>query len=663
MKIIITLPIKSKPDRNNAKDNFQGKSMTKRELNIAVSALLLTTTLHAQEAEKTLHIEENLTALAPDPVSDELPLFDDTDLTITTSNQSSEAIKNTTSDLEVLTTSEIEENGDQTVAQAISRVAGISVTGNGGYGQPSSIFVRGQSAGSVLVLLDGMRLNDPSSTDGRAMIENLMTDNIAQIEIIKGGSSSIWGSNAAAGVINIITKTPEKGFRGTASINGGSYSTKGANANISYGGEKLSAQLMASWLDSDSYSALAPRDAESDGYTNKTGNARLGYRFNDNNRIDLAYYLVDADGKYDDAFSELKANDSYSHYTSRQQNIQARYRYSNENFESDNRASRGTFDRDYYTNSYGEALNQYRSTIDEFSSINSYRYEQGKAVLGLEAKKIDGMNDYISSYPSAPSQSDYQNRAAFLSNTYHINKNTLLETNLRYDYYDAFDNETTYKIGLKHDHHFLEGFTTRANYYTSYDSPSAYQLANVAMGELLEPSYSKGYDISANYKEYLAISYFHTHTDNPIYYDMDRFGYYNAGGKETFSGIELSSKYRVADLGLVLAANLTHLIDYQSYDMTALSNRAKNVANISADYFTSNGMHFGATGQYVGDRVDVSSESTGNYTVWNLNFDTKIGNAFKLYINAKNIFDKSYESVYGYATEGRSFYAKVAYSF
>jgi len=524
--------------------------------------------------------------------------------------------------------------------------------------------VRGQSAGNVLILLDGMRLNDPSSTDGRAMIENLMTDNIAQIEIIKGGSSSIWGGNAGAGVINIITKSPEKkGFSGTAALNGGSYSTKGASASLSYGGEKLTAQLLASYLDSDSYSALAPRDAENDGYTNKTANVKLGYRFNEENRLDAGYYWVDAKGDYDDRFSKLLAYDTYSHYNSRQENYYLRYRYSNAYFESVNRVSRGTFDRDYFTNSYGEAQNQYRSTIDEFSSINSYRYDNGKAILGLEAKNIDGMNHYISDFPSPPSQSDYQNRAAFLSNTYHFGEDTLLETNLRYDYYDLFDNETTYKIGLKHHHRFLKGFTTRANYYTSYLSPSAYQLANVVPGELLEPSYTKGFDISANYKEWIAVTYFDTKVDNPITYDADRFGYYNVGGKEKFNGVELSSKYSFSDWGLVLGANWTHLINYESYDTTALPNRAKDVANLSVDYFTSNAMHFGVTGQYVGDRIDVSSEQTGNYTVWNANFDMTLYQDLKLYLNAKNLFDKAYETVYGYATEGRSFYAKLTYTF
>ena len=72
------------------------------------------------------------------------------------------------------------------MAQAISTVPGITVSHSGGMGQPTSFFVRGADAGKVLILLDGMRLNDPSTTNGRALLDRLTTNNIEQIEIVKG---------------------------------------------------------------------------------------------------------------------------------------------------------------------------------------------------------------------------------------------------------------------------------------------------------------------------------------------------------------------------------------------------------------------------------------------------------------------------------------------
>ncbi len=92
--------------------------------------------------------------------------------------------------------------------------------------------------------------------------------------------------------------------------------------------------------------------------------------------------------------------------------------------------------------------------------------------------------------------------------------------------------------------------------------------------------------------------------------------------------------------------------------------------NAAVDYYTDTNTHFGINAQYVGDRVDTdggwpvaTDVPTGNYTLWNLNFNTEIINDVDLSLNARNIFDKEYQSVYGYATEGRSLYAKIKYSF
>ena len=78
------------------------------------------------------------------------------------------------------------------MAQAITSISGISVTHSGGLGQQTSFYLRGADSGKVLVLLDGMRLNDPSTTNGTALLDSLTTANIAQIEVIKGATGSIW---------------------------------------------------------------------------------------------------------------------------------------------------------------------------------------------------------------------------------------------------------------------------------------------------------------------------------------------------------------------------------------------------------------------------------------------------------------------------------------
>jgi vitamin B12 transporter len=290
-------------------------------------------------------------------------------------------------------------------------------------------------------------------------------------------------------------------------------------------------------------------------------------------------------------------------------------------------------------------------------------YENGKTIVGLEYKDIDD-----------GSKGSYTNKAIFVSNLYTIHQSTLLETNLRYDSFDKFDNKATYKIGLKHHHDFLEGFTTSANYYTSYDAPSAYQLATPAPGSLLKPSYTRGFDISAAYKELISVTYFNNRVEDNIDYVYDPLtyigGYQNVDGTSKFEGLEVQGAYTLPTLNIHLSANYTHLFKFEKEDGTDLPRRAKDTLNAMVEYYTENDMHFAVDAQYVGERTDIdystfpaSDVQTGNYMLWNLSFNTELMKDLDLYLNARNIFDKEYQSVYGYATEGASLYAKIKYSF
>jgi len=622
-----------------------------KQFSLITATLLLGNTAFAQE----------VTTLAP--------------IDVISTNKTEQSIHETTSDITIISSEEIEERGYQTVSQAINSIAGIQVANSGGLGQPTSFFLRGQDSGKVLILLDGMRLNDPSTTNGTALLDTLTTSSIEQIEILKGGVSSIWGSNASAGVINIITKKPEEGVHGSLALNYGSYKTRGADADLSYRSDKLTAQVLASYLKTDGFSALAPRNAEDDGYENKNINIKFGYTFNENNKVNFNYNRIKTKTDYDDMYSALGADDDYAHAAADQTNYAFDYRFKQDQYSATFTASKGEFERDYYTsNSFGNSHNIYKATLKEYALINAYDYTNGKAVLGLEYKDIEGYNHYISSLPVLPTEADYTNKGIFISNIYTFHENTLLETNIRYDDYNEFENKTTYKIGLKHKHDLFKGFTTSANYYTSYDAPSAYQLATPAPGSLLKPSYTKGFDISAAYKELLSVTYFNNRVEDNIDYVFDSLtyigGYQNVPGTSKFEGIEVHGAYTLPTLNLHFSANYTHLFKFEKEDGSDLPRRAKDTLNATIDYYTESDMHFGINTEYVGDRTDTdgsyptsSDVGTGNYTLWNLYFDTELAKDLKLNLTARNIFDKEYESVYGYATEGRSLYAKLKYSF
>ncbi len=610
--------------------------MTIKTLSLITATLLLSTNIFAEETLK--------------------------DITIVSANKTSQSIKDTTSNVTVITAENIEENGYQTVTEAISHTSGISITNNGGPGKVSSIFLRGMKTEKILVLLDGVTLNNPSSTDGQAFFEHISLDNIEQIEIVKGGASSIWGSDASAGVINIITKKAKNGTHGNLSLSYGSYGTKKATASVSYKNNDFDATLSTSKLQSDGFSAKAPRNDEADGYENTSANLKLAYHFNENNTLSLNYNYIDANSQYDGSFSTLGSNDPIANVDTKQKDLTLAYHYTTQTYQSRLKYVRSRSDRlDTSDSSFGDALIAYNAKIDTFSWINTYAYTQhGSVTLGLEHQKTEG--DY--QYNAFPSTNNvFKDKAIFIALDHSFDGfsggKTLLEASIRKDIFDKFDNAISYKLGLKHFHSTFEGLTTSINYYKSTDAPNSYQFANALSPITLHPDTTKGYDISINYKN-IGLTYFNNVITDKLAYNFTSFGYTNNTGKEKAKGIEVTVSHNFGSF--LFASNYTHLFKYEDENTANLSKRVKDTFNASLDYYTNNNTHIGVNTQYIGDREEFG-QSTGNYTLWNLNFGTKVMDNVNISIHAKNIFDKDYQSVYGYATEGRSIYMNLKYSF
>jgi len=113
------------------------------------------------------------------------------DITVTSATKSSQSLQDVTANMEVITAQELEERHYQSVAEAINTLSGIDLNSNGGAGSVQNLYVRGFDNGKVLVLIDGVRYNDVSSTSGAALA-HLMVDEIQQIEVVKGPQSGIW---------------------------------------------------------------------------------------------------------------------------------------------------------------------------------------------------------------------------------------------------------------------------------------------------------------------------------------------------------------------------------------------------------------------------------------------------------------------------------------
>lgn len=607
-------------------------------------------------------------------------------ITVTSATKSTQSIKDVTSNIEVITKEEIEEKHFTTVTQALNTLSGVSVVSNGGLGNLSSVFVRGMDSKRVLVLIDGIRYNDVTGTSG-APFEHLMIDDIEQIEVVKGAQSGIWGADASAGVINIITKSSKVGTHGNATVEYGSFNSKKYGMNISHKTEKYYVNGSAYETDTDGYSAQAPRytkvaDLEDDGYKNLTANLKAGYNFNDSNKIDLSHTLIDARSEYDGCGNEKwktsfggyyscsdtilqKANNSS--YFSKTKDTFDSVNYNNINSFSkiDVYANSSKFNREYndtqkYTGGVdnGKTLsskNEFDGTVKELGFKTDIPYQNDNAfiILGTDYKTFEHENDI---------NEQYNNKAIFVTNSNKFNNGkTIITESLRKDAYDKFDDKTTGKVGIKQ--YVWNELNVSSNYGTAYNVPTLYNLFSNYGNKDLNPEKTKGYDFGVEYLG-LSATYFNTKIDDMIDYDLNISKYANIEGTSNLKGYELAYKKAVIE-DIFLNLNYTAL-DAEDSKGQDLARRAKEQVGLGVDYYGIDKFQFNVNGQYIGDRYNSLNKTgveTGNYTVWNSVINYEINKTFSTYLKVDNLFNKYYQTVDGYATAERSAYAGLKASF
>ena len=587
-------------------------------------------------------------------------------ITVTSATKTSQSIKDVTSNIDVITSEEIEERHYTTVVEALNTIPGVSFGPNGGMGKSTPVYLRGMDSGRTLVLIDGIRYNDPTLQDGGANFENLLIGDIERIEVLKGPQSSVWGADASAGVINIITKSAKEGTHGSIAVEYGSFNTKKVNAIISHKEKNFDAKLNVSRIDSDGFSAQAPRWKkvsvfEDDGYKNTSADLKLGYNINESNRISGSYGIIDAKNEYDsispDSYALGKTRNSYS---------KINYENINDFATTNIYANKSIFKREDISDTYGTS--NFDGTVDEYG-INStvpYLNNSSFVTIGTDYKEFEHKNDL---------NRKYNNKAIYLTNSNKFNNdNTIITESIRFDGYDKFDNKTTGKIGIKQ--YIIDDLNVSSNYGTGYNVPTIYQLYQPAIdwgyglspigNENLEPEKTKGYDFQIEYKG-LSATYFNTKVNNMIKNDYSGNGYQNLEGNSKLKGYELAYKKDVIE-DLFLSLGYTHLSAKDS-KQNRLLNRPNDKVSFGIDYYGISKLHLNVNGEYIGNRKGVDAitysptANTGNYTLWNSVINYEINKTFSTYLKVDNIFIKYYQVIDGYATAERSAYIGLKASF
>jgi len=615
--------------------------MTKKTLSLITATLLLNTSTFAEE---TLQ-----------------------DITVVSASKTTQTLKQTTSNISVISAADIEERGYTTVSQALASITGVSLTQNGGLGQTSSVYLRGMDSKRTLVLIDGVRYNDLTGLNG-APFEHLMVDNIAQIEVVKGAQSGVWGADASAGVINIITKKMALGDHGSFHAEGGSFNTNKYGVTLAHKTESYAVKIAHNVVKTDGFSALTDHKKaldtfEDDGYENTSTVFDLGYTINETNDMTLSHTIIDAEGDYDtfgnpDGIATFDTKDRFTKFN---------FHHIDSFNEVNLYAKRSTFDRRYTAPNFkGEVkTTPYKGAVNVYGLTSKIAYAQTDFVL------LGG--EYTSFKQKDTLHKDFDNKALFATNTNiftgFIGGKTILTESIRQDNYNRFDNKTTFKVGLKHISETIEGLTGSVNYGTAYNVPSLYQLYSAYGNETLTPETTKSFDVTVAYKD-VTLTYFDTNIDDMIDFDNTTFKYANVAGTSKIKGLEANYQTTISS-DLLINIGYTHLFKAHDQKEKALVRRAKDDVRVAVDYYGITDLHLGIEAQYIGSRTDskfnpdfTSSEvETGKYALLNMTANYTLNNEFEVYGKIDNITDEKYQSVYGYATSPRAFYAGVRAKF
>ncbi|MEO8343124.1 MAG: TonB-dependent receptor plug domain-containing protein, partial [Gallionella sp.] len=226
------------------------------------------------------------------------------ELVIVTPARMPQLLDKTIADTTVITEQDIRKSGAPDVPTLLRSLAGVEVVQSGGLGNVSSTFMRGTNSSHVLVLLDGVRIN--SATTGTTALEHIMLGSIERIEVVRGNVSSLYGSEAIGGVIQLFTRRGRGSPAFNASAGLGSHGTKRLAAGFSGEVNDTSFSMNVGKVKTDGVSAIntsiATTNPDKDGYDNSTFEAQVKHAINADHQVSASWFSTHGDSQYDTVY-------------------------------------------------------------------------------------------------------------------------------------------------------------------------------------------------------------------------------------------------------------------------------------------------------------------------------------------------------------------------
>lgn len=587
---------------------------------------------------------------------------EDREETFITPTRTEQPLKNIGSSVSVITQKDIENRKAPLLLDVLRQVPGLEVTRTQGIGGTTSLFIRGASAAQTLVFVDGVQMNSPTS--GAFDFANLTTDNIERIEILRGPQSTLYGSEAIGGVINIITKKGAGDTKVDLGTEYGMHDTFRETVNVSGGKEIFDYSVGASYLKTHGISAASSGN-EKDGYENFTGSSRLGWNFLNDGRLDTTIRGSHSDVEYDAfEFGIGPVDDPDRRQTTDEILFSTKIKktffdlWTPSFLVSVNDTELNGFDP---TDESGEFRISTRVwSLDHQSDFTLFDIDT--VTLGYEYEVHEGEN-------AGNFDKTFWNNAVFLQNQIKLFDALNWTVGLRRDDYSTFGSHVTYRTTASYH---VEEISTRfhSSWGKGFRAPSLNELFFPFFGNPnLNPEESKGWDFGVE-KEILKdkltmdVTYFENDFTNLITAEIQSDGSFLAENvaKAESEGIETTLTYKpFTKLSLTGTYTYTETRDREKDQQ--LPRRPRNRATLGINAQLLEKLNVNLTGVMVRDRIDSDGKEMDNYWTTDLVTRYDITKVMTAYVRFENLFDYGYEEVTGFGSLGFTAYGGMEFKF
>jgi vitamin B12 transporter len=566
---------------------------------------------------------------------------------------------------------EIADAAQSSLVQLLQRQRGVEVSTSGGSGGIASVFLRGANSNQTLVLIDGVR--SQSTLTGSPAWQAIPLSIIDHIEIIFGPQSSLYGSDAIGGVVQIFTKKGDGPLQVGASTGYGSYGTSISDASLygsTSGDQKIRYSLSATQEISTGFNSIAQNNASRNffntntnmGYTRSGGAGKISQEWARGQEIGLQAFAARNNNQYPE-FSAAKpisnqVNDvsTYSLFSKNQ---------ISQDWKSLLQASQ-SYDLSQQLTPSSNAVNNSRQNI--------YTW-QNDINIGTDLIQLVAERKVASAFATTGSLNVSQTTNSFAS-AYQLKRGSHLgNASIRNDSISGYGPQTT--GNLAYGYFFTKQLRANINYGTGFKAPSLYDMFYPVYGNpTLKPEKSKNSELGLSYetRQYdLRVAAYSNSIANLIQYSSTsppctttqintapNYGCATNVASAKITGLSVGGTTRFGNMSIRGSFDQQNPIDQSTGYV--LAKRARQFGNIGTEYKNTK-LTAGAEGTFQANRTNFDNTGyMGGYAIYNLYGSYKITKDLDLFGRWNNIFNKDYQLSYGYATPGSNVFVGMRYA-